>query len=126
MPYLGLIFVIVLIVAIVDIASAEEHQIRGLPRVLWIFIVLLVPLAGSIAWLVAGRPITATPRRNPLEERGFPEYDKPGRFIPEDAAADAEFLRQCRERAETQRRASAKARRQREEGDAEGNASDGD
>jgi hypothetical protein len=113
MPYLGLVFVALLVVAIVDIASCEESEIRGLPRVLWLFIVLLVPLAGSLAWLVAGRPITSTPSRRPTEARGFPEYDKPGRFIPEDPAADAEFLRQCRERAEAQRRAD-RARRYRE------------
>ncbi|MHA7665599.1 PLDc N-terminal domain-containing protein [Mycolicibacterium sp. HS_4_1] len=99
----------------IDIASSEEHEVRGLPRVLWILIVLLLPLAGSIAWFVAGRPVAAVPRHRDLPARGFPEYDKPGRYIPEDPAADEEFLRRCRERAERQRRA---AREQRAQGDA--------
>ncbi len=106
MLYFGLLDVVVLLLAIVDIACSDDHEVRGLPRVLWIFIVLLLPLAGSIAWFIAGRPVTATPRGRTLGDRRFPEYDKPGRFIPEDPAADEEFLRRCRERAEQQRRAA--------------------
>ena len=112
MLYFGLLDVVVLLLAIVDIACTDDHEVRGLPRVLWIFIVLLLPLAGSIAWFVAGRPAVATPRSRTLENRGFPEYDKPGRFIPEDPAADEEFLRRCRERAEQQRRAAKHKRAQ--------------
>ncbi len=106
MLYFGLLDVVVLLLAIVDIACSDDHEVRGLPRVLWIFIVLVLPLAGSIAWFIAGRPVTATPRGRMLGDRRFPEYDKPGRFIPEDPAADEEFLRRCRERAEQQRRAA--------------------
>ncbi len=106
MLYFGLLDVVVLLLAIVDIACSDDHEVRGLPRVLLIFIVLLLPLAGSIAWFIAGRPVTATPRGRTLGDRRFPEYDKPGRFIPEDPAADEEFLRRCSERAEQQRRAA--------------------
>ena len=48
----------------------------------WILLILFFPLAGSIAWLVAGRPTGALPRR-PAHERGapgYPEYDRPGRM----------------------------------------------
>jgi hypothetical protein len=45
---------------------------------------------------------------------GFPEYDEPGRFEPLDPAADAEFLRRCRERAEQQRKQGDLERRRRE------------
>ncbi|QPG67975.1 PLD nuclease N-terminal domain-containing protein [Mycolicibacterium mucogenicum] len=114
MLYFGVLDVVVLLFAIVDIACTDEHEVRGLPRLLWIFIVLLLPLAGSIAWFIAGRPAAAAPRNRTLDARRFPEYDKPGRFIPEDPAADEEFLQRCRERAEQQRQA---ARRQRAQDD---------
>lgn len=114
MPYFGLIFLLLLVLAIVDIAGADEGRIRGLPRTLWVFVVLLLPLAGSIAWFVAGRPIPSAAGRRAADARGFPEYEKPGRFVPQDPAADAEFLWQCRERAEAQRRAAKQARMQRD------------
>ncbi|WP_197035066.1 MULTISPECIES: PLD nuclease N-terminal domain-containing protein [unclassified Mycobacterium] len=104
--------VIVMLFAIVDIACTEDREVRGLPRLLWIFIVLLLPLAGSIAWFIAGRPAAAAPRNRTLDARRFPEYDKPGRFIPEDPAADEEFLQRCRERAEQQRQAAKRKRAQ--------------
>lgn len=83
---------------------------------LWILLVIFVPLAGSIAWFVAGRPVDNRPARSTPSQASFPEYDKPGRFVPQDSAADAEFLRQCRERAEAQRRA---AKRTLQDGDSE-------
>ena len=61
----------------------------------------------SIAWLVAGRPRSATPRRGGTYERpagAFPEYDRPGRAAGLSDESDEEFLRRCRERAEEQRR----------------------
>jgi hypothetical protein len=74
--------------------------------VAWIFIVLLFPLVGSIAWLAAGRPETVRrpPSRWEREAPEFPEYDRPGRAAAIDPEADAEFLRKVRERAEEQRR----------------------
>ena len=35
--------------------TTPEAACRNLPKLAWIFIVLLLPLVGSIAWLVAGR-----------------------------------------------------------------------
>lgn len=73
---------------LIDVISSSEGEIRNLPKVPWIFIVLLFPLAGSVAWLVAGRPQAAPGR--PKYERAtpdFPEYDRPGRAAaanPED------------------------------------------
>lgn len=100
MPYLGLLTLAALILALVDIAGADETQIRGLPRLQWLLVVVLVPLAGSIAWAIAGRPRNTGNRPRPA--------------APRDPAAEEEFLRRCRERAEEQRRS---ARQQREQHD---------
>lgn len=117
----GLVSVIGLVLwifCIIDSISAREDTVRNLPKLAWIFIVLLFPFVGSIAWLVAGRP-KATGRGLHPGERAqpeFPEYDRPGRAAATDPEKDAEFLRQFRERAEEQRRAyqEKKAREQAE------------
>ena len=44
------------IYCVIDCVRTDEHTVRGLPKLVWVFVVLLFPLAGSIAWLVAGRP----------------------------------------------------------------------
>jgi hypothetical protein len=91
---------------LVDVITTNDGDVRNLPKIGWLLIVLFFPLVGSIAWLVAGRPVRAVarPRRLERDMPAFPEYDRPGRFAATDAEADAEFLRRCRERAEEQRR----------------------
>ena len=44
------------IYALVDCVQTEESRQRNLPKALWILLILLLPLVGPIAWLVAGRP----------------------------------------------------------------------
>jgi hypothetical protein len=104
------------IFCIIDSISAREDTVRNLPKLAWIFIVFVFPLVGSIAWLVAGRPLTHERRVRPGEraQPQFPEYDRPGRAAAIDPEKDEEFLRQVRERAEEQRRAY-QAKKAREE-----------
>lgn len=116
----GVLVLVLWIYCLVDAISAREDGVRNLAKTWWIVIVFFFPLAGSIAWLIAGRP---TPER-PLTRAegaapGFPEYGRPGRFAASDPAADEEFLRKVRERAEEQR-----LRYERERRDADKPASD--
>lgn len=89
---------------VIDCVTTDEGDCRNLPKVGWLLLVLLFPLVGSIAWLVAGRPPRPVARPRASGAPTFPEYDRPGRFAAPDPEADAEFLRRCRERAEEQRR----------------------
>ncbi|MEV0646659.1 PLD nuclease N-terminal domain-containing protein [Phytomonospora sp. NPDC050363] len=99
----GLLVLALWLFCLVDVITADEWAIRNLSKTSWLLIVLFLPTVGSVIWLVAGRPQHATARRRPGDSP-FPEYDRPGRHVPVDPAADAEFLRRCRERAEEQRR----------------------
>ncbi|TDC77530.1 PLDc_N domain-containing protein [Micromonospora sp. KC606] len=45
--------------ALISCLSAEEGQVRALPRVVWVPLILFVPLVGSVAWFLAGRPVAA-------------------------------------------------------------------
>ncbi|ANN15031.1 PLDc N-terminal domain-containing protein [Amycolatopsis orientalis] len=103
------------IFCIVDVITTDDGSCRNMPKGMWLLLVLLVPLIGSIVWLVAGRPqhtVRAPRGRYERETPSFPEYDRPGRFAATSAEDDEEFLRKCRERAEAQRR---KARESRED-----------
>ena len=84
---------------LVDVITTADGDARHLPKLGWLLVVLFFPLVGSLAWLVAGRPVRAVARPS-----AYPEYDRPGRFAAADPASDAEFPRRCRERAEEQRR----------------------
>lgn len=112
----GLLILILWIYCLVDVIGAREDGVRHLAKTWWVLIVLFFPLAGSIAWLVAGRP---TPERPLTRDQGaapdFPEYERRGRFAAADPAKDEEFLRKLRERADEQRRRHDEQRRQHDE-----------
>jgi hypothetical protein len=108
MPCLGLITVLVMIAALVDIVGSDESDIRGLPRTGWILLVVAVPLAGSVVWVIAGRPRAAFSGR--VGDEGKPAVETSST----DGDAEAEFRRQVRERAEEQRRRAENDRRDQE------------
>lgn len=112
---LGVVTFALWVFCLVEAISTPADRIRNLPKVAWVLLVLLFPLVGSIAWLVAGRPDSGAARSgHDRSAPGFPEYNRPGRAAPADPAKDEEFLRQVRERAEDQRRRHEQARRERE------------
>jgi hypothetical protein len=75
----SLILLLLWIYCIIDVVSTDDVLVRNLPKLLWLVFVVLVPLAGSIAWLAAGRPRYAGIR--PGETASRP----PRRFVgPED------------------------------------------
>ncbi|WP_109473402.1 PLDc N-terminal domain-containing protein [Ornithinimicrobium cavernae] len=56
---------------VVDVVQTEEERVRGLPKLVWLVVTLLVPLAGGISWLIAGRPRgILKPRPRPSGPRG--------------------------------------------------------
>lgn len=106
----GLMVMALWVFCLVEAISSPEDRIRNLPKIAWILIVLFFPFAGSVAWLVAGRPQPGAGR--PAHERAvpdFPEYDRRGRSPVTRPGDDQEFLRNVRERAEAQRRSYREA-----------------
>lgn len=49
----------VLVVALIDCLSVPTAEIRALPRLLWVVIIVLFTPIGGVAWFVAGRPVGA-------------------------------------------------------------------
>jgi hypothetical protein len=114
-PYLGLIYLVILVVALIDIISTDTSLVRGMPKLGWVLLVVVVPLIGALLWLAFGRPVAdERPRHVSGAASEFPEYDRPGRHIPQDPDADREFLQQLRDRAEQQRQAAREQQREAE------------
>ena len=90
---------------VVTVLMSRDDEVEHLPKIGWLILVLLFPLVGGIAWLLAGRRGSAH-ARSPYEREvpQFPEYDRPGRAAGASPESDEEFLRRIRERAEEQRR----------------------
>jgi hypothetical protein len=93
----GLLFLVdiaLVVIALIDCLSAEEHAVRNLPKVAWVFLILLFSPVGPIAWFVAGRPERTSTAAGGLWRpgRGFPEYERP-RPRPIGPDDDPEFLR---------------------------------
>lgn len=97
----GLLFLVdlvLVVIALIDCLSTEESEVRNLPKLAWVFIILLFPPIGPIAWFVAGRPQRQRVGRAGAWRpgSGFPEYERPRPVGPDD---DPEFLRsKARER----------------------------
>ncbi|MCW2818720.1 MAG: hypothetical protein JWR42_1507 [Marmoricola sp.] len=115
--FFGLVALALWVYCLVDAIGTDEARMKHLPKVGWLLIILFFPLAGSVAWLVAGRPDGSPDRRSPHERAvpQFPEYDRPGRAAAVDPAADEAFLRGVRERAEQQRSRYREEQRRRAE-----------
>jgi len=91
----ALIAFAVWIFCIIDVITTPNGECRNLPKLAWVFIVILFVDIGSIAWLVAGRrwgrqPVGAARRGAPSRATN-----------PDD---DEEFLAGLRARADEQRR----------------------
>ena len=87
----------VAIYAAVDCLRSRPEEVKLLPRVVWVFGIVLFPLAGAIAYLTLGRRPAL--RVGPLDSTGRPVV------APDD---DPEFLRSLERR---RREAEEKAKR---------------
>ncbi|MDR2321341.1 MAG: PLD nuclease N-terminal domain-containing protein [Microbacterium sp.] len=75
---MGLVFTILLLVlmigALIDIITRRDDQVKHLPKVFWIILVIIVPLAGSLIWFLVGREYDSEGIRlpRPRERRSGP------------------------------------------------------
>ncbi|MFI1969378.1 hypothetical protein BLA24_14125 [Streptomyces cinnamoneus] len=88
--YLPFLLILALwIYAFVDCLNTPEDEVRGLPKLAWVFVILLFGevLVGPVAWIMAGRPRAAAGPRS-YGRRGA---DKERRWVAPDD--NPEFLR---------------------------------
>jgi hypothetical protein len=98
MPYalVGLITLGLWIFCLLDLITCDRAGVRHLPKLVWLPILLLLPAVGCVLWLLVGRPPEEQSRRGEREPATVLAVAR--------TDDDEEFLRQCRERAEAQRR----------------------
>ncbi len=115
---LVLLFLALDVFCVIDVIQAREDEVRNLPKIAWLLLILIFTPIGAIAWLAAGRPQgTVSRSRYERPATAYPEYDRPGRAAGVTAESDDEFLRRVRERAEEQRRKAAEEKKRREQAD---------
>lgn len=100
----GLIILVMSVYCVLDVITTDPRAARHLPKVMWLMVVLMVPLVGSLAWLLVGRPVPgataegAQPAAPQWDVRASdasaaPRRAKGGVVAPDD---DPEFLDQLR------------------------------
>ncbi|WP_250445676.1 PLD nuclease N-terminal domain-containing protein [Actinotalea sp. C106] len=82
-----------LVYCLIECIQTDSSRVRNLPKTLWVLLIILVPVIGPVAWLVAGRPEREAASNVPwpaTRTAGFPEYERPR--PPRGPDDDAEFL----------------------------------
>ncbi len=97
MIVLVLVNLVLGVYAVLDLLRTPAAAVRTLPKPVW-FLVVLPPLFGPVAWLLAGRP-----RRGDA----VPSAPPAAPTAPDD---DEDFLLELRRRAEEQRRRASDPR----------------
>ena len=78
-------YLALVIFALVDVITSNEGQIKHLPKIAWILLIVFLPLIGSIVWLIAGkvRALPTVPNSQPTQQQSTTEREL--------AALDAEI-----------------------------------
>ncbi len=98
---------ILLVFCLIDCILADDARVRNLPKWAWILLVIVVPLVGGIAWLIAGRPINVprTPTSAPARPRpGTSEWEQPPTQRTKAPDDDPEFLASLKKTTDRERR----------------------
>lgn len=56
------------IFAVVNCALIPDARVRGVPKALWLIVILIFPLIGSVLWLAVGRERVAVPGPRPAPD----------------------------------------------------------
>lgn len=51
----SVLLLVLMFAALADIITVDESKIKHLPKLVWIIIVILLPMIGSILWFLVGR-----------------------------------------------------------------------
>jgi hypothetical protein len=63
----ALVVLVLELYAIVNCILTPDEQVKGVPKVLWLVLIVLLPLLGSVLWLGVGRDrVVPAPVRRPV------------------------------------------------------------
>jgi hypothetical protein len=109
---------------VVDVIVTPEDEIRNLPKWGWLVLIILLPLIGGIAWIVAGRPVRQRSTSQWATGTGFAETERPvtraddidARLQADLAAADQQHEEALRKWQEDLERRERQLREQEDDG----------
>lgn len=127
MPFLFSLLVIALMVgALVDIIRRDDAQVRFLPKMGWIIIVILLPLIGGLLWFAIGREYSEAglriPRMRPAA-RPAARRPEPRQAPPVDARSTEQQIADLDREIEEWRLRQEIEKRRRDAGDGSADAS---
>ncbi|MBX3094648.1 MAG: PLDc N-terminal domain-containing protein [Cryobacterium sp.] len=80
--------------AVVDCAVTARERVRGIPKLAWIVVILLLPVVGGILWLIIGKDRTTG---RPVRGAAAPDDDPAFLQRIGEGAAREERIRQLEE-----------------------------
>lgn len=117
----GVLTLLLVLAALIDIITRDDSQVRHLPKLVWILLVILLPFVGSIVWFVVGHDWSASreamPFGDPRRHEAAVERLRSEPVVVDDAAIEAEIrlaekearLRRLEAEVEARRRAQGGA-----------------
>lgn len=62
MPVLiSAVIFLAMLAALFDLITRDDSQVRGLPKLVWLLLIVFIPAAGAILWFLAGREPKTSP-----------------------------------------------------------------
>jgi hypothetical protein len=104
---LGIVAAGIIIYSLIECLMTPRHQVRALPKTVWVLVVLLVPLVGALLWLFLGRRRRSGGPDGPAGGPARPQR-------PQSPDDDAAFLRQLDIQRKQKERQAALDRREAE------------
>lgn len=85
-------YFLLIVLVLVDIITRDNWQIRFLPKVTWVFIVIFLPLIGSVLWFTVGRQYAEPVNHGRYAESSrFLSIDEPPSPMSEEELIDSEI-----------------------------------
>ncbi len=89
---LGLVLVLA---ALIDVITRDETLVRHLPKLVWVIVIVLLPIVGSIVWFAVGRDWgsrpEAVPFGDPRRHEAAARRLQASEYEVDDAAIEAEL-----------------------------------
>ena len=55
MVFVSFLSFAVMVLALIDIITRRDDQVKHLPKLVWVILVIILPLVGSVIWFAVGR-----------------------------------------------------------------------
>lgn len=52
---LSLITIAIMVITLIDVIRRDDSEVKYLPKIFWVILVIIIPLVGSIVWWAIGR-----------------------------------------------------------------------